>query len=99
MPSKSASGGERVRIIVKKIAPHPASVTAALAIVAVTSAVGSASIAFQKGYERGSSDGKLEAARNWASALTLIMKSGITVRQSDGTDKRYILTPVEAQPR
>ncbi|HGF4017578.1 hypothetical protein [Burkholderia cenocepacia] len=83
----------------KKIALHPVSVTAVLAIVTITSAVGSASISFHKGYERGSSDGKLEAARNWASALTRIMTSGITVRQLDGTDKRYILTPVEAQQR
>ncbi|WP_157763894.1 hypothetical protein [Paraburkholderia aromaticivorans] len=83
----------------KKIALHRISLIAGLAIVAATSAVSSASVAFYKGYQRGSDDGKLEAARNSASALTRIMTSGINVRQLDGTDKRYILTPVEAQPR
>lgn len=83
----------------KKIALHPASLIAGLAIVAATSAVSSASVAFYKGYDLGSFDGKLEAARNSATALTRIMTSGINVRQLDGTDKRYVLTPVEVHPR
>ncbi|CAB3754930.1 hypothetical protein [Paraburkholderia humisilvae] len=83
----------------KKIAFHPVGLVAILTIVAATTAVGSATVAFKKGYERGNFEGQHDTVRKTASALMILMNAGITVRQSDGADKRYILTPVETALR
>jgi hypothetical protein len=81
----------------KKIALHPAALVGALLLAGVAAAVVEDHVAFNRGYARGSFDGQHDAVRNSASALSTMMHSGITIRQADGTERHFVLTPVETQ--
>ena len=79
----------------KRITLHPAALVGALLLTSVAAAAVEDRVAFNRGYARGSFDGQHETVRNTASALSTMMRDGVTVREADGSSRHFVLTPVE----
>ncbi|MBN3814088.1 hypothetical protein [Paraburkholderia sp. Ac-20347] len=81
----------------KKITLHPAAFVGVLLLAAVAAAAVTDHTAFKRGYTRGTFDAQHDAIRNIGVGLSTMMTSGITIRQADGSERRFVLTPVETQ--
>lgn len=79
----------------KKVQLNIAGVITVIVGVGVACAAGGAVIGYDHGYKKGDFDARHEASRSATSAISQVMTSGVHIKQPDGTEKTFVLQPVE----